>query len=141
MDDPALARERAIAQSREEVARRPVYLDTETTGLGDDAEIVELCLIDAAGQVLVDTLVLPERRIPPDATRIHGITDAMVRGAPRWQEVWPKVRPLLGGRRVGVYNAGYDVPLIQAHNRRYQLDPPASATAFCIMKLYARYQG
>ncbi len=44
-----------------------MILDTETTGLYD-AEIVELSIIDTAGNVLLDTLVRPTRPIPAEAT-------------------------------------------------------------------------
>ncbi|MCQ7289990.1 3'-5' exonuclease, partial [Salmonella enterica] len=29
-----------------------LFIDTETTGLGDDAEIVEICIIDSHGFIL-----------------------------------------------------------------------------------------
>ena len=47
-------------------------LDTETTGLYDDAEIVEISIIDENGGVLLDTLVKPLKPIPAEATAIHG---------------------------------------------------------------------
>lgn len=58
-----------------------LILDTETTGLGDDAEVaevVELAVIDCAGAVLLDTLVRPSGRVPAEAAAIYGITDAML---------------------------------------------------------------
>ena len=36
--------------------KRVLYLDTETTGLGDSAEIVDVALISANGSVLFNTL-------------------------------------------------------------------------------------
>ena len=59
-------------------------LDTETTGLYDDAEIVEISIIDENGGVLLDTLVKPLKPIPAEATAIHGITNEMVATAPTW---------------------------------------------------------
>lgn len=56
-----------------------VYLDTETTGLDDDDEIVELGIADAEGQVLVSTLVRPEHHTEwPEAEAINGTTTACV---------------------------------------------------------------
>ena len=43
-------------------------LDTETTGLDNQAEIVEISIIAQQGQVVLDTLVKPLRPIPADAT-------------------------------------------------------------------------
>jgi DNA polymerase III epsilon subunit-like protein len=140
MHDDEAHRRQAIEEARRAVADQPVYLDTETTGLDADSEIVEICILDHLGRPLVDTLVRPEGRIPPGATRIHGITDAMVRDAPRWPEAWPAALRALAGRRVGIYNADYDVGMIRRVNQRHGLGR-ANAGAFCIMKLYARYHG
>lgn len=84
-----------------------LVLDTETTGL-HDGEIVQIAIIDSAGNVLLDTLVRPRFPIPPDATRIHGITNAMVVSAPTWTQVSPQILNLLYGRDLIVYNAVYD---------------------------------
>ncbi|MDL1900558.1 3'-5' exonuclease [Anaerolineae bacterium CFX9] len=84
-----------------------LILDTETTGLSQ-AEICQIAIIDAAGSVLLDTLVKPVRSIPPDATRIHGITDRDVAGAPSFAQVRPIIIDLLRDRDVIVYNAAFD---------------------------------
>ena len=64
------------------LAAEPLILDTETTGLGDEAEICEIAVIRQDGSVVLDTLVRPTGKISEDATRVHGITDADVRDAP-----------------------------------------------------------
>lgn len=83
------------------------YLDTETTGLFD-AEMVECAVIDDTGKTILDTLVNPGRLIPPGATKIHGITDDMVRWAPRAAVVRDFVMELVAGHTVIIYNAAYD---------------------------------
>jgi DNA polymerase-3 subunit epsilon len=53
--------------------RYSVVLDTETTGLGHDAEIIEIAIICAfSGKTFINTLVKPRNPIPPSATAIHG---------------------------------------------------------------------
>jgi DNA polymerase III subunit epsilon len=84
-----------------------LVLDTETTGL-HDGEIVQIAIINQSGDVLLDTFVKPVYTIPADATRIHGITDAMVKDAPGWADVLPVVYTLLNGKHVVIYNAVYD---------------------------------
>src|SRR4051794_16479396 len=81
-----------------------VVLDSETTGVAH-AEIVQIAVVDAAGQVLIDTLVKPIQLIPREATRIHGITDAMVADAPTFAAILPQLQNILTGRNVVVYNA------------------------------------
>lgn len=46
-----------------------LILDTETTGLGDDAEIVEIAIIDQDKNVLLNSLVKPSKPIPPNMYR------------------------------------------------------------------------
>ncbi len=118
-------RQKAVIQRAQTIlADRPLYLDTETTGLDGRAEIVEIALIDH------------------DATRVHNISDAMVADAPTWAELWPQVQTLLAGRRVGIYNAEFDLRMIaQSHAAHKVADTAAGSNAFCIMKLYAEFFG
>ena len=85
-----------------------VFLDTETTGLMDDARVLDIAVVTVGGRVLLDTLVNPGAPIPTESTRIHGITDAMVAGAPTFAEVLAKLAEAVGGKRVLVYNLGFD---------------------------------
>lgn len=136
------SRTATIARARQILANQPLYLDTETTGLDPRAEIVEIAIIDHDGGVLLDTLVKPTRSIPWDATRVHGINDKMVAGAPTWVEIWPQIRALLTGRRVGIYNAEFDLRMIQQSSAAHKIvEAAAGSHAFCIMKLYAQFFG
>jgi DNA polymerase III subunit epsilon len=87
-----------------------LYLDTETTGFsaaqGDT--IVELAILDEQGRVLIDTLVDPRRSIPWYASQANGITDDMVRGQPTLKALWPRVREIIGGQELVIYNAVFD---------------------------------
>jgi DNA polymerase III epsilon subunit-like protein len=112
-----------------------VLLDTETTGLEDDARIVDIAVITVAGDVLVDTLVNPGEPIPPEATDIHGITDAMVADAPSFAEILVRLTAALDGRRCLIYNSPYDTARLRheltVHYRQAgHDDPEASATAW-----------
>lgn len=84
-----------------------VVLDTETTGI-HVGEIVQIAIVDAQDNVLLDTLVKPVGHIPYETTRIHGITDDRVADAPGWGDVTGTVEKLLRGRDVVVYNAKFD---------------------------------
>jgi DNA polymerase III epsilon subunit-like protein len=68
-----------------------IYLDTETTGLSprQGATIVELAIVDDRGKTLIDTLVNPRVDIPWQATKVHGITNEMVRRRPTLRELMP----------------------------------------------------
>lgn len=116
-----------------------VFLDTETTGLGASAEIVDVAVISASGEVLVNALVKPGRRIPVEATQIHGIRDEDVAFAPSWEEVIPLVRSVLLDRLVVVYNVGFDRTIVQQCCDRCGVVMPR-ATWQCAMKAYAAYR-
>ena len=56
-----------------------IILDTETTGLDENAEVIQIGVTDGAGKVLMDnTPCKPLRPIPAEATAIHHITNEMV---------------------------------------------------------------
>jgi DNA polymerase III subunit epsilon len=136
------ARRRAQEQARRILQARPLYLDTETTGLGPEAQVVEIALIDADGALLFESLVRPSIPIPPDATQVHGITTAMVAEAPDWRRVWPEAEQQLLGRVVATYNAEFDLRMLrQAHRRAALLWTLPQDQFTCLMELYAEYRG
>lgn len=53
---------------------RAVIIDTETTGLGDDDQVIEIAAVRASdGEVLVNSLVKSSKPVSLDAYRVHGI--------------------------------------------------------------------
>ncbi|HHH0199356.1 TPA: 3'-5' exonuclease [Yersinia enterocolitica] len=124
--------------------RNYLILDTETTGLGDDAEIIEISIIDCTGKILLDTLVKPLKAIPAAATAIHGITNEMVADAPTWRDIHYQFMVLTNDRTLLIYNALFDSRLIfqtvaasncQLSGKKYIFD------AECVMESYAEYYG
>ncbi|MFB7030993.1 MULTISPECIES: exonuclease domain-containing protein [unclassified Streptomyces] len=105
-------------------------LDTETTGLGWDAKIVEISVTDGAGNTLLDTLVHPGGPIPEEATAIHGITNEDVEDADRFGTVLPRLTRALEGRRVIIYNKEYDTGVLSyelnRHHQEHSLTLPGS---------------
>ena len=86
-----------------------VYLDLETTGLGPEDEVVALGIVEAAGAVLLDTLVRPQRLATwAAAQRIHGISPAAVAQAPSLSELAPAIQAAVQDRSVVIYNAAFD---------------------------------
>jgi DNA polymerase III epsilon subunit-like protein len=132
----------AAQQALRWLEARPVFLDTETTGLSELSEIVEISILDEFGAVLLDTLVRPRRPIPADAMRIHGIRNEMVADAPSWLQVWPQVEAILSERAVGIYNADFDLRMLRQTHRANGLPwRSPEMQPFCIMRLYADFCG
>jgi DNA polymerase III subunit epsilon len=131
----------AIRTAKEVLAREPIYLDTETTGLDSKAEIIEIAVVDSNLRPLINTLVRPRNPIPQDATRIHGITDQMTATAPTWVALWQEIRGVFFGRQLAIYNADFDLRMIDQTNKicglpRWQ---PGS-TPLDIMILFADFR-
>lgn len=73
-------------------------IDLETTGVRTSDRIVQIGIIRVERGEIVRTwesLINPMRTIPYGATRVHGISNAMVRAAPTFDVVKPVLRELL----------------------------------------------
>jgi len=114
-----------------------VVLKTATTGLDDDAEIVEIAIVCThSGKTLINTLVKPKNPIPPSATVIHGITNVLVANSPSWAEIHDQVMSVMYGRIVLIYNADYDIRLIKQTAGQY--DRCVDNIEYrCVMESYA----
>ncbi len=102
---------------------RLVVLDTETTGFdpAQGHEIIEVACVhvhDGAIGETWSTLVHPGRAIPPGAAAVHGITDAMMCGAPRQDEVAAELTRRCAGRVLAFHHAAFDVPFLDVLLRR-----------------------
>lgn len=121
-----------------------VVLDTETTGLSSIDEIVQIAMIDGAGEVLLDTLVKPTISIPLAAWNIHGISDADVAEAPTIAKVQPRIVETIGRRQLVIYNANFDLTLIRQSLIACglpDLELESLAGVHCAMQWYAQYVG
>lgn len=99
-----------------------VVFDFETTGLspwGGD-EIIEIGAMKIFGNELDDgntfhTLINPGRLIPFEATRIHGITNDMVAGAPTIEKVLPGFLDYIGNAWLVAQNAKFDMAFLMKY--------------------------
>lgn len=131
-------------QAQQWLSNKCLILDTETTGLGEDDEIVEIGLIDSHGATLLSTLVKPLKPIPAEATAIHGITNAMVENAPSWPGVLARLCELISGQTVVIYNRDYDTRLIDQTNAAWEAAIPLDIERpefACAMLAYAEFYG
>lgn len=103
---------------------RPLtFFDLETTGVDPDNDrIVQLALIRVepdGARSTYETLVNPQRPIPPQATAVHGISDDDVRDQPPFAGIVKRVEAMLAGSDLAGYNSiRFDGPLLQAELRR-----------------------
>ena len=112
---------------------RSVLFDTETTGLdpltGDRViEVAALELINdlPTGQHF-HALIDPQRDIPSDATRIHGITNARIKGKPLFDSVAADLLAFFGDGKLIAHNAPFDFGFLNAEFARLGLPSLAQA--------------
>ena len=121
-----------------------LILDTETTGLDDTADLVELAIIDTKGRVLFNELIQPTTSIPWQASKIHGISDSTLRKvrAKPWSSHWAAVKKILRkADMLLVYNLKFDERIIQQTCGKYNLpDPLGSIQRECVMLKYAEFR-
>lgn len=134
-------RQDAISSAKQIFALEPVFLDTETTGLKQSDEVIEIAIVDINRQTLLDTLVRPNQPIPIDATRINAITNEMVRGAPFWFQIWPQITTILRGKIVIAYNANFDEDMMKHSNLSFRIPWQKSWTFFDLLTLYSKFRG
>jgi len=114
-----------------------VYLDTETNGLNDEAEIIQIGVINDNGSVLIDTLIQCQGDIPTEVSAINGITKNDLSCAPTFPQVFDKIcETLKNAEVVLIYNAEFDLRLLKQTSKRYGLQMP-DFNASCVMLGYA----
>jgi CBS domain-containing protein len=106
------------------VALDAVAIDTETTGLDPRrAWLVEIAAVRLVGGRLetdasLRRRVRPPVPIPAATTRIHGIDDAAVSGAPPFAEAWPEFSAFIDRRVVIGHALGFDLAVLERECER-----------------------
>jgi DNA polymerase III epsilon subunit-like protein len=77
-------------------------------------EVATVTLVDGLPAEQWSSLVRPGRPIPPDATRVHGISDAMVETAPEPAAVAHELRARCADHPLVFHNADFDLPFVLA---------------------------
>ena len=97
-------------------------VDVETTGFSPQRDrVVEVAvvLVDGSGAVETEFATLVDPARDPGPTHVHGITEAMVTGAPAYAAVHPYLAHLFSGRVVVGHNiVRFDLPFLAAEAAR-----------------------
>ncbi|MFL3661888.1 MAG: exonuclease domain-containing protein [Polaribacter sp.] len=101
-------------------------VDIETTGNGPKGQkITEISALIFDGKKIVDeftSLVNPEQNIPAFITSLTGITNAMVRNAPKFFEIAKKVAEITENTIFVAHNVNFDYNIIHAEFKSLGFD-------------------
>ncbi len=120
-----------------------VILDLETTGIKpDNSGITEIAIISLINgkEELFETLVNPEMPIPPEITRLTGISDDMVRDKPKISELAPILDEMFKGSIFVSHNVPFDWGFLDFSFRRH-LKKPLRMPSLCTLRLARKYLG
>ncbi len=97
-------------------------VDVETTGLSPYRHrLIEVAAIIIRGDETVavfQQLINPGKRIPDFISQFTGITNEMVHGAPKAEQILPQLQTFLGRRPIVGHNVGFDLGFINYEAER-----------------------
>jgi len=108
---------------------REVVIDTETTGLDPHSghRICEIACLELAHHVptgrKLHRYVNPERDMPADALAVHGLSVEFLAAHPSFAAIADEVIAFIGGDRVVIHNAEFDLAFINAELSRLGRGP------------------
>ncbi len=103
---------------------RELILDTETTGLDPSTgdRIVEIGCVEVINSVTTGqtfhVYLDPERDMPEEAFRVHGLSRDFLRGKPKFAEIADQLLDFVGDARLVIHNAEFDMKFINAELAR-----------------------
>jgi len=120
--------------------RELVVLDFETTGLTPafdrTIEVAATLLVDHRPVETFHQLMYPGMRLPAFITALTGITDAMLGGQPKPEQVMPRLQKFVRGLPIVAHNAAFDRGFLRAELARAGLR--AESEFLCTMRLARR---
>jgi DNA polymerase-3 subunit epsilon len=110
---------------------RVVLFDTETTGLewAQGHRVIEVAALELINDLPTNrhfhAVIDPERDIPADATRVHGLTASHVAGKPRFAALADELLGFFGDGKLIAHNAPFDFGFLNAELGRLSRPPLA----------------
>ncbi|MFA6735155.1 MAG: 3'-5' exonuclease [Sphaerochaetaceae bacterium] len=134
-------KKKAAAWARSVIERKDVLLfDTETTGLGPDARIVEISVLSTQGRLIASELLDPEIVMPEKVSMINGITAVMLQGRRKFWEIAPNVARLMSDGTFVAWNTPFDIARLQYEFERISFLYPSPDIDDAMVR-YCRFSG
>ena len=126
---------------------REIVLDTETTGLspGHGDRVVEIGCLELMNFVptgkTYHAYLDPERAMPAEALRVHGLTDEFLRGKPKFADVAQEFLAFIQDSKVIAHNADFDIGFLNSELARLDRGPIASEVIDSLRLARRKYPG
>ena len=132
-------RDLAIWRFENIINKDTLILGLATTGEGKLDEIIEVCLVDLDGNILMDQLIRPTVTVSEQAYKINGISFNDLVDEPSYLSIYTELLELVEGKVVCIYNADIGARIIRQTSQKYNLESPLNYTEdiFCIMENYS----
>ncbi len=123
---------------------RKIALDTETTGLKptEGHRLVEIGCVELQDDVPTGktwhTFLDPEREIPEEAIKIHGVSTEDVKGQPRFADVVDALFGFLEDSKLVIHNAAFDMGFLNHELRLAKKQPLPMSRAIDTLTLARR---
>jgi DNA polymerase III subunit epsilon len=118
-----------------------VVIDTETTGLDSDDEIVEIAICNLQRQPLFQSLVKPTKEVSIGAFNCHGISQELLSDAPTFPEVYDRVEITLRNKLILGWNIHFDLKRILYCCSLYGQKISNFSGVCDVMNIYAEWFG
>lgn len=108
-----------------------VVIDTETTGMTADDEVIELAVVDMDGTVLYDSTFCPVTEVNCFATAVNHLTNDCLCDSPDFADEWSKIKALIDDRKILAHNGKFDKRVIKQTLEKRNIDSMVVDSLFC----------
>ncbi|MFG6448084.1 DNA polymerase III subunit epsilon [Roseateles sp. BYS180W] len=108
---------------------RQIFFDTETTGLNPESgdRVVDIGCVEMVNRQLTGRhlhfYLNPERDMPEEAFRVHGLSAEFLSDKPKFAEVVDELLEFLQDAELVIHNAAFDVGFVNAELKRAGRQP------------------
>ena len=107
-----------LLQNRLNSTNHYVALDVETTGFSpqNGDRVIEIGAVTIKNQSIVaefSSFIDVDKRIPWHVQKVHGITNEMLEGKPKPDEVWSEFYKFIDGSMLVAHNASFDIGFLR----------------------------